>query len=1204
LQNGNSDLIWQNTVSGQIAIWLMNGTAYSSSVTLGSVTTDWKLVGTGKFGGTAQPDLIWQNKTNGQRAIWMMNGTTYVSVVSLGTVTTDWNLVGAADFLQNGNSDLIWQNTANGECALWMMNGTTETSTVNLGIVTSNWRLAGAGNFGGTMQPDLIWQDTSSNACAFWLMSGTSYVSSVTFTIGLPQAAKPTFSPAGGSYTSAQSVTISDATNYVTIRYTTDGSTPSETNGTIYTGAVTIGSTTTLEAIAYESGYVDSPVASATYTIGGGGLPPATPTGLAASATSSSAISVTWNASTGATSYDLTVDGSIVPGVTSPYISSGLAAASTHTYTVRADNSAGDSAFSSPVSATTTNQSGSLPGFTLTGYWQNFNNGAAVLRISDVPTTYSLIAVAFANAASTPGAVTFSLDPSLGFSQAQFIADIATAKARGQHVIISVGGQNGAITVNSTSSATAFANSINALIAQYGFEGVDIDLENGVNATYMAQALRAVKSGSIITMAPQTLDMQNTSTEYFKLALAIKDILTICNMQYYNSGSMLGYDGKVYSEGSVDFLTALATIQLENGLRPDQVGLGLPASTSGAGSGYVSPTVINQALNILANGASGGTFRPPHTYPTIRGAMTWSINWDASNGYNFANSVKAPTHGTPTIPPVPAGLTATAGGTSQITVTWNASSGATSYDLLVDGVVTTGASSPYVHTGLFASSTHTYAVRADNSAGNSAFSTSVSATTQSVPTVPAVPTGLSATADSSSQITVTWNASPGATSYDLQVDGTTVPGVTSPYTSSGLAAASTHTYAVRADNSAGDSALSASVSATTDSGTTSPVTTTGTINFHLLLGAGGSQDTLTLTGDNYTDLIMSNTIAGVMYGHLIEEYYPGIQFNKDYLYGSLFGQLLQENIATQYYVATSTLIDPSPNQQAVMGAGQGGPYQINNYAIDMVAGSYTPAGHSLINYIAVQKNIGYTMATASTQYAKATPPSFNNKYYGPMLCAYFHYNDLVALNVTGKGTGGWKTPWEPAYDSALANFVDLPNSFLDMILNAAYNQGYYGGLVANYSALGATATASTVASVDSYSSAWGNSSTYVQYPYQVHYYLDQIYDNPIPTTSATTIVTPANHVAFNIGNFGNVFSSVIQALAYSNGTSAAQYFTAGQAQAALNAALAQQGVSGSATLDFSNAADRARIYAVIDSALSSLESSVGMKFNATTNSQL
>ena len=558
---------------------------------------------------------------------------------------------------------------------------------------------------------------------------------------------------------------------------------------------------------------------------------------------------------------------------------------------------------------------------------------------------------------------------------------------------------------------------------------------------------------------------------------------------------------------------------------------------------------------------------------------------------------------TPTPPAVPTGLTATANSTSQITVTWNPSSGATGYDLQVDGATKTSVTSPYLHTGLAANSRHTYAVRAKNSAGTSAFSASVSATTQSVPTVPAVPTGLTATPDGANQITVTWNPSSGAASYDLQVDGAILGSVTSPYLHTGLAASSKHTYAVRAKNSAGASAFSALVSATTGA-SNPPSGTVGTIHFHLLLGVSTAQDSLTLTGDNYTDLIMSNTIAGVMYGRLLREYYPGIQFNQDYLYGSVMGQLLQENLATQDYVSTSNLIDPSPDQQAVMGAGQGGPYQINNYAVDMVAGTYTPAGHALINFIALQKNIGYTMATASTQYTKPTPPSFNNKYYGPMLCAYFHYIDFVALNVTGKGSGGWTTPWEPAYDNALANFVNLPDSFLDVILNVAYNQGYYGGLVASYSSLGATATPSTVASVNSYGSVWGKTSTYEQYPYQVHYYADQLYDRPIPTTSATTLVTPANHVAFNMATLGGVFSGVARTLSYSNGTAAAQFFTASQAQGAFSAALSKQGVAGSATLDLSNAGDRAKIYAVIDSALANLETAVGMKFNTTTNSQL
>jgi hypothetical protein len=85
------------------------------------------------------------------------------------------------------------------------------------------------------------------------------------------QVAAPAFNPGGGTYTSAQSVTITSATSGATIRYTTNGTTPSQTNGTVYSAPVSIAATTTLKAIAYKSGMTDSTVTSATYTISGGG---------------------------------------------------------------------------------------------------------------------------------------------------------------------------------------------------------------------------------------------------------------------------------------------------------------------------------------------------------------------------------------------------------------------------------------------------------------------------------------------------------------------------------------------------------------------------------------------------------------------------------------------------------------------------------------------------------------------------------------------------------------------------------------------------------------------------------------------------------------------------------------------------------------------------------------------------------------------
>jgi chitinase len=300
------------------------------------------------------------------------------------------------------------------------------------------------------------------------------------------------------------------------------------------------------------------------------------------------------------------------------------------------------------TAAVTGSASGPLPAHFLTGYWHNFDNPARELRLSEVPDEYDLIAVAFGEATARAGEVVFGVDPGLsaslgGYTDAQFKADVAALRAGGKKVILSVGGERGAIQVGDAGAAALFARSVQGLMTEYGFDGVDIDLENGLNPTHMAQALRQLRSTAgadlVITMAPQTIDMQSTAGSYFQLALAIQDILTVVHMQYYNSGTMLGCDQQVYGQGTVNFLTALACVQLENGLRPDQVALGLPAGPGAAGGGIVDPSVVTTALDCLARGTGCGTFRPPRTYPGIRGAMTWSINWDVTNGGGFARTV-------------------------------------------------------------------------------------------------------------------------------------------------------------------------------------------------------------------------------------------------------------------------------------------------------------------------------------------------------------------------------------------------------------------------------------------------------------------------------------------------------------------------------------------------------------------------------------
>ncbi|MGW7059170.1 chitinase [Streptomyces sp. NPDC054904] len=398
---------------------------------------------------------------------------------------------------------------------------------------------------------------------------------------------------------------------------------------------------------------------------GGGGTDPGpsipdAPAGTAVSGQSASALTLSWNAVGGAAGYHVYQDGVRVKSVTDASAQiTGLAAATSYSFQVSAYNAAGEGTRSAPVTGTTTGggpgpgPNPSVPKHALTGYWQNFNNGATVQKLSDVSNEYDIIAVSFADATTTPGAITFNLDSAglNGYTVPQFKADIAAKKTAGKSVILSIGGEKGTISVNDSASANNLANSAWALMQEYGFNGIDIDLENGLNPTYMTQALRALsaKAGPsmVLTMAPQTIDMQSTQGGYFRTALNVKDILTVVNMQYYNSGAMNGCDGKVYSQGSVDFLTALACIQLEGGLDPSQVGIGVPASPSGAGSGYVSPTIVNNALDCLARGTNCGSFKPSKTYPGLRGAMTWSTNWDAKAGSAWSNAVGPKVHALP-----------------------------------------------------------------------------------------------------------------------------------------------------------------------------------------------------------------------------------------------------------------------------------------------------------------------------------------------------------------------------------------------------------------------------------------------------------------------------------------------------------------------------------------------------------------------------
>jgi hypothetical protein len=143
---------------------------------------------------------------------------------------------------------------------------------------------------------------------------------------GVATAAEPTFSPAAGTYTTSQTVTISDATTGATIYYTTNGTTPT-TSSSVYSAPIAVSATETLEAIAVETGYTNSPVAAAVYTISAG-LP--APTFSPAAGTYATSQTVTISDATAGTTIYYTTNGT-TPTTSSSVYSAPITVSATET---------------------------------------------------------------------------------------------------------------------------------------------------------------------------------------------------------------------------------------------------------------------------------------------------------------------------------------------------------------------------------------------------------------------------------------------------------------------------------------------------------------------------------------------------------------------------------------------------------------------------------------------------------------------------------------------------------------------------------------------------------------------------------------------------------------------------------------------------------------------------------------------------------
>ncbi|MGY1578821.1 chitinase [Streptomyces sp. MN13] len=420
--------------------------------------------------------------------------------------------------------------------------------------------------------------------------------------------------------------------------------------------------------------------------------PPAAPTGLRTGTITATSVALSWTAVPGATGYALYRDGTKVRTVTGTSATlTGLTPSTAYAFQVAAVNDAGESARSATVTATTAPGSGGgtpdLPPHALVGYLHaTFANGSGYTRLADVPDSWDVIDLAFGEPTSvTSGDIRFTRCPVTECpnveSDAEFKAAIKAKQAAGKKVLISIGGQNGQVQLTTTAARDTFVSSVSRIIDEYGLDGLDIDFEGhslSLNAddtdfknpktpviVNLISALKTLKAkygdDFVLTMAPETFFVQlgyqyygtgkwggqdPRAGAYLPVIHALRDDLSLLHVQDYNSGPIMGLDNQYHSMGGADFHIAMTDMLLTGfpvagdannvfpPLRPDQVAIGMPATTN-AGNGHVSPAEVVKTLDCLTKRTNCGSYATHGTWPALRGLMTWSINWDRFGGWEF-----------------------------------------------------------------------------------------------------------------------------------------------------------------------------------------------------------------------------------------------------------------------------------------------------------------------------------------------------------------------------------------------------------------------------------------------------------------------------------------------------------------------------------------------------------------------------------------
>ncbi|KGP80885.1 MULTISPECIES: fibronectin type III domain-containing protein [unclassified Paenibacillus] len=563
---------------------------------------------------------------------------------------------------------------------------------------------------------------------------------------------------------------------------------------------------------------------------------PGSVAGLTVNSVTNTAIALKWTTVTGATGYDLEIDGTVVAVTGVAYTKSGLAANTDHTFRIRSKNAAGVGTWSDLISGTTLLNTPVLK---------------ATSEETAINLTWAEIADATKYEVEADGVVVGTVsEPS--YTHSSLLAGTAH-KYRVRALTDTNTSAWTAILTQSTLPTSVTGLTINSVTnvtiglkwnAVTGATGYDLEIDgtvvsttataynkSGLTAntdhTFRIRSKNAAGVGTWSDLISGTTQLNTpvlkaTSEEtainltWAEIADATKYeveadgvvLTTVNEPSYTHSGLLAGTAHKYRVRALTDTNTSVWTAILTQST--------IPASVSGLTINSVTNVAIALKWNAVT-GATGYDMEIDGTVVAVTGVAYTKSGLAANTDHTFRIRSKNAA-GVGTWSDLISGTTQlntpvlkAASEETAINLTWAEIADATEYEVEADGVVVATVNEPsYTHSSLLAGTAHKYRVRALTDTNTSAWTAIL---TQS--TLPASVSGLTISSVTNVAIALKWNAVTGATGYDLEIDGTLVSTTAAAYTKSGLAANTNHTFRIRSKNAAGVGTWSELINGTT-----------------------------------------------------------------------------------------------------------------------------------------------------------------------------------------------------------------------------------------------------------------------------------------------------------------------------------------------------------------------------------------------------